>query len=528
MKTTRCTVVVALLSAASRPAGAQSDGAAVPFADAAATVKQQLAESLAELGALRARIADEKIPLGRRMRELEAELVEVRAEYQQTLRSLDDQSLELSKLRDDNRHRQEEAGYLSNLLSEYLRNFEARLHIAEMQRYGEPLETARLAPANSRLSPRQIYRAQIDALAMSLDRLHEALGGTRFDGTAVEPGRTVVRGTFVLVGPAAVFCSAGERRAGTAEQRLGSLEPAQIEFADLEDAQAAAQLVTSGAGLFPLDPTLGNAHKVESTRETLVEHVRKGGPVMIPILTMAGLALLVALFKWIALALVRRPSQKQIGALLHVVGQHDVAAARQMVAAMRGPIGRMLDAGVEHIQEPHELIEEVMYETVLTTRLKLQRLLPFIAICAASAPLLGLLGTVTGIIDTFKMITVFGSGDVKTLSGGISEALITTEFGLIVAIPSLLLHAFLSRKARGVLDQMEKAAVSFVNQIGKTPFARNHGAMSRESRTGSAAPDPALVRAQVNEILRDLLEPLVEKNGGGDEDAATSRVLQRG
>jgi len=81
---------------------------------------------------------------------------------------------------------------------------------------------------------------------------------------------------------------------------------------------------------------------------------------------------------------------------------------------------------------------------------------------------LGLLGTVTGIINTFKLITVFGTGDVKTLSGGISEALITTKFGLIVAIPSLLLHAFLSRKARGVVDQMEKAAVAFINQVSKT------------------------------------------------------------
>jgi hypothetical protein len=72
---------------------------------------------------------------------------------------------------------------------------------------------------------------------------------------------------------------------------------------------------------------------------------------------------------------------------------------------------------------------------------------------------------VTGIINTFKLITVFGSGDVKTLSGGISEALITTEFGLIVAIPSLLLHAFLSRKARRIVDGMEKAAVSMLNRI---------------------------------------------------------------
>ncbi len=117
-----------------------------------------------------------------------------------------------------------------------------------------------------------------------------------------------------------------------------------------------------------------------------------------------------------------------------------------------------------------------MFEKVLSAKLKLESLLPFIAISASSAPLLGLLGTVTGIINTFKLITVFGSGDVKSLSGGISEALITTEYGLIVAIPSLLLHAFLSRQARGMIDKMEKCAVSFINQLTKTPYRRSEDA----------------------------------------------------
>jgi biopolymer transport protein ExbB len=94
--------------------------------------------------------------------------------------------------------------------------------------------------------------------------------------------------------------------------------------------------------------------------------------------------------------------------------------------------------------------------------------LPFVAICATSAPLLGLLGTVTGIMNTFSLMTVFGTGDPKTLSSGISEALITTEYGLIVAIPSLLLHAFLSRRARRVLDEMEQVAIAFLNQLRKS------------------------------------------------------------
>jgi biopolymer transport protein ExbB len=169
---------------------------------------------------------------------------------------------------------------------------------------------------------------------------------------------------------------------------------------------------------------------------------------------------------------VRRPAPQRVAALVAAVAHGDRQAALQQARAIAGPTGRMLTAGVEHLGEPRELIEEVMYEDVLATRLRVQRFLPFVAIAASSAPLLGLLGTVTGIMSTFELITQFGTGDPKVLSSGISEALITTEYGLIVAIPSLLLHAFLSRRARSLVDEMEKTAVAFLNQVSRTPFER--------------------------------------------------------
>ncbi|MGE4488718.1 MAG: MotA/TolQ/ExbB proton channel family protein, partial [Kiritimatiellales bacterium] len=439
------------------PAAAEPKGS---FEKADTTVQKQLEESLAELTALREKIVMEKIPLSRRLSDLEDELTEVRRAYQQTTRLLDSRTLDLSNLHSEIKSRQDEKSYLSNLLSEYIRNFESRLHITELQRYEKPLEAAKLAPENSNLSELEMYQAQAALVSVSLDRLDDALGGSRFAGTAVDAGGLVKHGTFVLVGPAALFRSDDGKSVGTAEQRLGSLEPAVIGFEAAGDERAASELVASSAGHFPLDPTLGNAHKIEATRQTLWEHISKGGPVMIPILGLAGAAMLVALYKWFQLARLRRPSEKRITAMLNAVAGHNKQDAAAEAAAVGGPVGELLQIGIEHIKQPRELIEEVMYEKILSTRLKLQSLLPFVAISASSAPLLGLLGTVTGIINTFKLITVFGSGDVKTLSGGISEALITTEFGLIVAIPSLLFHAFLSRKARGVIDQMEKAAIA--------------------------------------------------------------------
>ena len=442
------------------------------FSKASSTVEQKLDQSIEELNAVREKIAAEKIPLNRKLNDLEAELTAVRREFQETSRLLDSRTLDLTNLKNEIKSRKEEKNYLSTLFGQYVRNFESRLHIAEMQRYEEELEHAKLAPENKNLTDDEVWQAQLGLVFASLDRLYDDLGGTRFEGTAVDDTGLVKPGMFALVGPSALFRSEDGNVVGTAESRLNSLEPTVIAFENPEDTHAAANVVEGGAGAFPLDPTLGNAHKVESTKETLLEHISKGGVVMYPILGLAAAALLVALYKWISLTLTRNPSQRRIRKLLDAVAGKDKEAAMEEARKVGGPTGRMLADGVEHLDEPRELVEEVMYEEVLSTRLKLQRFLPFVAICAASAPLLGLLGTVTGIMNTFTLITVFGSGDVKTLSGGISEALITTEFGLIVAIPSLLLHAFLSRKARGMIDNMEKAAVALVNQIGKTPFSQ--------------------------------------------------------
>jgi len=95
----------------------------------------------------------------------------------------------------------------------------------------------------------------------------------------------------------------------------------------------------------------------------------------------------------------------------------------------------------------------------------LERYLSALSVGAVVSPLLGLLGTVTGMIHTFGLISIFGTGDARLLSGGISEALVTTEAGLVVAIPLLLLHAFLSRRVRGITDGLETSAVAFTNAL---------------------------------------------------------------
>ena len=434
------------------------------FGNAAQGLQQQLEQANQALAALRASIGDEKLPLTRKMRELEDELQTVRREYQDVSRLLDSRTLDLGNMRTELEQRRSQSQYLTNLLGEYNRKFESRLHIAESQRYQQELDAARLAMENTALSEDDLFNSQLTLIDKSIDQLEDALGGTRFDGRAVSDG-IVKQGTFVLLGPTALFRSGDGLDIGMVEEQMLSQEPAVVSFTAPEDREAAAQLVLGTGGSFPLDPTLGNAQKVENLQESWWEHVQKGGVVMIPMFVLAAAALLVVLFKWLSMMFVRRPSRKQVTRLLDYIDGSDYASAVEQAETLRGPAGKMLLAGAQHLGEPRELVEEVMYEKVLSTRLKLQSWLPFVAICATSAPLLGLLGTVTGIMNTFSLMTEFGTGDPKTLSSGISEALITTEHGLIVAIPSLLLHAFLSRKARGIIDDMEKTAVQFMNHV---------------------------------------------------------------
>lgn len=447
------------------------------FTQAVAAMQDKLEQSIVELNALRERIVREKIALNAKLRDEQTTLEQVRSEFQDISRSFDNRSLELTNLREKLKARKKEAEYLSGLFGEYVKNFEAGpLHIAEMQRYRKAIDEANLSTENDQLTQQQVFDAQLKLVSTSLDRLEDGLGGTSFEGSAVDDSGRVKQGRFVLVGPVAYFRSDDGQQVGTVAERLNSLEPTVYPFQQPQNTQVTDQLIANGIGQMPFDPTLGNARVIEETQDSIITHIKKGGPVMIPIFVLAGAAFLVALYKWLEMVLLRKPSRKKIRQMLDAVASRNKDAAVQHANKIGGPTGKMLQVGVDHIEEPRELVEEVMYEQVLSTRLKLQRFLPFIAISAASAPLLGLLGTVTGIINTFKLITVFGTGDVKTLSGGISEALITTEFGLIVAIPSLLIHAFLSRKAKGTVDNMEKAAVALVNQLSKTPYQENKSA----------------------------------------------------
>jgi len=434
----------------------------------AVDLQSKLESSLKELSRVRQEILKEKLPMAKGLNALEDEVLDVRIKHQTILRQLDSRNLDLNNLRAEIKMRKSEKSYISNLLGEYTRNFETQLHITELDLYNKVLKDAKLAPNNSNLSDEAVFNIQTTLVEASIKRLEKVVGGMAFSGRAAGEDGVLHKGNYLLIGPIALFSSADNRLAGIAEQRIGSLEPTVMPFSKKKNSVSVTETVKNKGGIFPFDPSLGNARKIEETQETLGEHLKKGGFVVYPIVGMFCLAVLVSLFKWFQLARIPMPSDKEIKPLLHAMLHDDHLEATETVGEIKGPVGIMLQAGVAHVSEPKDLVEEVMYEEMLTTRLQVNKWTPFIAICASSAPLLGLLGTVTGIINTFKLITVFGSGDAKTLSGGISEALITTELGLIVAIFSLFLYAFLDRKGKSITDRMEQVAILFMNRSTRT------------------------------------------------------------
>lgn len=433
----------------------------------AAGAQTDLTQALADLTALREQIEAERIPLARQMHDLEDRVLADRAQLETARRSADNQLIELNVLKAEVRGLSNEVATAEGLLGAYREAFNTRLHVSEASRYEGAVRAAAAVREAGGEAPATRMAGQLDLLQTGMDRLERLLGGEVFEGAALNPAGRLARGHFVLLGPSAAFASRDGETAGIATLRLNSPEP-EIIATPGEPAQGIRDLVRDGRGTFPVDASLGNAIKIQATQDSLFVHIQKGGPVMVPILLLGFTALGIFLFKWLQVGRVRVASPADLTVILAALDLGDEQKATGHARQLAGPVGEMLTSAIAHFRERKEYVEEVMYEKMLETRPRLEKLLPFLALSAAAAPLLGLLGTVTGMINTFNMITVFGTGDPKTLAGGISEALITTEFGLVVAIPSLLLHAILSRKVKGVLGSMEQTTVAFINGLPGT------------------------------------------------------------
>ena len=214
------------------------------------------------------------------------------------------------------------------------------------------------------------------------------------------------------------------------------------------------------------DISKGAALRQMISKSSFTDKLFKGGPIVWPILGIGLLALIIAVERIIFLNKVHANTDRLMGKVNYLAAHGDWQECEKFLKEEQGkPVSNVLRAGLDAAEENRETLESVLQEAILKELPRLERYVPALNILGAVAPLLGLLGTVTGMIGTFESITLYGSGDPRMMSGGISEALITTMLGLSVAIPVMLVHTFLKRRVEHIVGDMEEKAVALSNVI---------------------------------------------------------------
>jgi len=216
-----------------------------------------------------------------------------------------------------------------------------------------------------------------------------------------------------------------------------------------------------------LDPSSGGAFRFISDMPDWWEELKSGGSLMWPICFIGVLGALLALERFLVLLRESRRTEALSAQVTPVIQQGKWQEAQQLCIANKAILAGVLNAGIDHRQEAPEIIESVLDETIQGKLKPLERNMSSLQIIAVVAPLLGLLGTVTGMIATFQMITIYGSGDPRMMSGGISEALVTTEYGLYIAIPVILAHGYFQGRANQIVNILEEKSMMLVNAVKK-------------------------------------------------------------
>ncbi|EGR0580993.1 MotA/TolQ/ExbB proton channel family protein [Vibrio cholerae] len=227
-------------------------------------------------------------------------------------------------------------------------------------------------------------------------------------------------------------------------------------------------LVDGDVVTMKVDPSRGVLLEQLALTPTLSQRLQAGGVIGNVILVLLGVGLIIALYR---------------GAILATLRQKIKAQLKNPEQPGNNPLGRILAVYNKEQQRSVEALELRLLEAVVDEQNHLETGLSMLKLLAALAPMLGLLGTVTGMIETFQVITQFGNGDPKVMAGGISMALVTTVEGLIAAIPLLLAHNILSAQAEAIRNILEKQGIGLVAQQAE----RDCGAAVTQSRVEQAA-----------------------------------------
>lgn len=290
---------------------------------------------------------------------------------------------------------------------------------------------------------------QIDRLWRTLLEEMVATGEiARYQAPVVDPNGTREQAEVMRVGPFTAFV--GDRflnfSASTQELSVLPRQPAgrwQSMAATLYDANADAVALAA-----PVDPSRGAILSRLIQKPTLLERVQQGGLVGYVVIAIGIIGLLISLERFITLGRIERKMRAQRKDLDN--------------PSTNNPLGEVLKAYHDNKSADTETLQLKLDEAILRRLPRLERGLATVRILSAVAPMLGLLGTVVGMIATFQAITLFGTGDPKLMAGGISQALVTTSLGLITAVPLILLHSLLNGRSRRLIQTLEHQASGIV------------------------------------------------------------------
>jgi len=209
------------------------------------------------------------------------------------------------------------------------------------------------------------------------------------------------------------------------------------------------QDVASGVERLAIDPSRGSILTIEVQRESWPQRVEKyAGVVGYSIFVVLGIGLLIVLERMFTLVTLRGKMRAQ---------------AKSSTPG-NNPLGRIMAVYLANKDDDTENLELKLDEAVLKETPRIERGITIIKVFAAVAPLMGLLGTVTGMIETFQSITLYGAGDPKVMAGGISSALITTVLGIVAALPLILLHSVVAGIAKGLNHMLEEQSTGLIAQ----------------------------------------------------------------
>ena len=374
---------------------------------------------------------------------LEAALEEARAAHEsaeEEQAALEAQQAEQSEQAQALAQRQEEQGEaLTSLLADLARHSEE----IRNELGGDSWLTLEADALPPRLNDVDVLeRSQIEAVVDSLATLTVNTGrAERLELPVADASGDIESHSVVRLGDFAAFTESALLRKGQDEE--SSLAEVPRTPTAISDLLAAYHQGESRE--FAIDPTQGSVLEALAQQPTLWERFQQGGYVGYVVVVLGGIGLLVALAQYIYLLTVSARVRRQ----------------RQNLdqPSKDNPLGRVLERfkEMDKHQTP-EALEARLDEAVLAELPKIERGQPIVKLLAAIAPLLGLLGTVTGMIVTFQAITVFGTGDPQLMAGGISQALVTTVLGLVTAVPLLFAQTALSSRSRFITQVIEGEA----------------------------------------------------------------------